>query len=176
MKPVIGFFWHETDISLAVNRLQEAGFAEDKISILTQESAIRNLLGCKPGIVVPKYAAWGAFFGIITYGIFGLVAGWCQCNLFSFEQVYGIGAFLGVILGGAFVGGFLGCIAGVAESEKDSHLYVQGARMGGRVIVVQANEENTAEATLILEQEKASGVKSLEWNENYQEATLGSTR
>ena len=162
MKPVIGFFWYEIDTSRAVNRLKQAGFAEDKISILTQESAIRSLLGCKPVVVVPKYAALGAFFGIIIYGIFGLVAGWCQCNWFSFEQMYGIGAFLGIILGGAFVGGFLGCIAGVAESEKDSHLYVQGTRMGGRVIVVQVYEEDAESVASILEQEKASGVKSIE--------------
>jgi hypothetical protein len=170
MKPVIGLFWHEADISLAVKRLLEAGFSEDKISILTQESAIRRILGCKPVDMVSKYAAWGAFFGITIYGIFGLVAGWCQCNLFSLGQAYGIGAFLGVILGGAFVGGFLGCIAGVAESEKDSHLYVQGARLGGRVIVVQANEEESARVTNILEQQKASGVKSFEWKEDYRDA------
>jgi len=175
MNPIIGLFWHEIDTTQAVNRLKEAGFTEVKISILTQESAIRSILGCEPAGVVSKYAAWGAFFGIIIYGIFGLVAGWCQCNLFSFGQAYGIGAFLGVILAGAFVGGFLGCIAGVAESEEDSHLYVQGARMGGRVVVVQANMEDAAKATFILKQEKALGVKSFEWKGDHPDAALGST-
>ena len=175
MYPVIALFWREVDTTQAVNRLKKAGFVEDKIGVFTQESAIRSLLDCKPSEVVPKYAAWGAFFGIIIYGIFGLVAGWCQCNWFSFEQMYGIGAFLGIILGGVFVGGLLGCIAGIAESEEDSHLYIQGIRMGGNVIVVQANEEDIERAISILEQEKASGVKSLEGKEGHILPVLRST-
>ena len=162
MYPVIGLFWREVDTAQVVNKLKEAGFPEDKISIFTQESALRSLLGCKPSDVIPKYATLGVLFGIIIYGIFGLLAGWCQCNWFNFEQMYGIAAFLGIILGGVFVGGFLGCIAGIAESEEDSHLYIQGARLGGRVIIVQANRENVERALSILEQAKASGVKSLE--------------
>jgi hypothetical protein len=75
--------------------------------------------------------------------------------------VYGIFTVLGVLLAGAIVGGLLGCIVGVAEFEKDSHLYVQGARLGGRVIVVQASEEDAERVKRILEQENASGVKAL---------------
>lgn len=46
--------------------------------------------------------------------------------------------------------------------------------MGGRVIVVQANEEDAEKVTFILRQEKASGVKSLEWKESFHDAALGS--
>lgn len=161
MKPIIGLFWREVDTSLAVKKLNEAGVVEDRISVLTQESAIRSLIGCEPTCVVSRYAAWGASFGIVIYGIFGLVAGWCQCNLLGFEQTFGVVAFLGAILAGAFIGGFLGGIVGMAEFEKDSHLYIQGARMGGRLIVVQASEEDAERVRFILEQDKASGVKSL---------------
>lgn len=34
MKPVIGLFWRGVDISPSVNRLKDAGFAEDKINVL----------------------------------------------------------------------------------------------------------------------------------------------
>jgi hypothetical protein len=161
MKPIIGLFRREVESSLSVNRLKEAGYAEEEISVLTQESAIRKLLGCEPTCVVSRYAAWGISFGIAIYAIFGMVAGWCQCNLLGFGQVYGFFTVLGVLLAGAIVGGLLGCIVGVAEFEKDSHLYVQGARLGGRVIVVQASEEDAERVKRILEQENASGVKAL---------------
>jgi hypothetical protein len=161
MKSVIGMFQREVDISLSIKRLKEAGFSDGNISTLTKESTIRKLLGCEPTSVVSRYIAWGASFGIAIYGIFGLFAGWCQCNLHGFGRAYGIGAFLGAVLVGAFVGGILGSIVGVAEFEKDSHLYIQGARRGGKVIIVQAGEKDTERAKLILEQENASGVKTL---------------
>jgi hypothetical protein len=161
MKPIIGLFRREDETSFSVNRLREAGYAEDKVGILTQESTIRELLGCEPTCVVSRYAAWGISLGIVIYAIFGMVAGWCQCNLLGFGQVYGIFTILAVLLAGAIIGAILGSIVGIAEFEKNSHLYVQGARLGGRVIVVQASDEDAERVKRILEQANASGVKAL---------------
>jgi hypothetical protein len=161
MKPVIGLFGREVDSSLVINRLKAAGIAEDKVRLLTQEGAIRKLLECEPSGLVSRYTALGAFFGIAIYGIFGLVASFCQCNLLHFGHNFGIATILGLTLGGIFVGGIIGCLIGAAESEKDSHLYVQGARIGGRVIVVQTGEEDFENVKRILEQANVSGVKLL---------------
>jgi hypothetical protein len=161
MKPLIGLFGRGVDTTQTINRLKQVGIGEDKINFLTQESAIRRLLGCEPRGLVSRYIAWGAFFGIAIYGIFGLVASFCQCNLLHFEHNFGIGTILALTLGGAFVGGIIGCLIGAAESEKDSHLYVQGARIGGRVIVVQTGEEDFENVKLILEQANVSGVRPL---------------
>jgi len=150
MSSIIGLLRTDDDARRSIQKLKESGFPEDKIGIYTQESAIRKLLGCEPTYSVSRYVVWGASIGIAVYALFALFAGLCQCNLFQFGQGYGIATFLGGILAGAFVGGGLGCLVGAAEFEKDSHLYVQGARIGGRVIV---NVKH------ILEQEKVSGVK-----------------
>jgi hypothetical protein len=161
MRSIIALFRDEDEVARSTQKLKEAGLPDDKISVLTQGSAIRKLLGCEPTCVVTRYALWGASLGIAAYAISALLAGLCQCNLLHFGQAYGIGTFLGGILAGAFVGGGLGCMVGAAEFEKDSHLYVQGARMGGRVIVIQVSEEESDSVKLILQQEKASGVKTL---------------
>jgi hypothetical protein len=161
MKSVIGLFCRQVDITSTVYRLKGAGFAEEKITLLTQEKAIRRQLGCEPTCVVSRYAGWGASIGMVVYGIFALFAGLCQCNLFEFDKAIGIGTFLGGIVAGAFVGAGLGSMVGAAEYEKNSHLYVQGARIGGSVIVIQTRDEEGDSVMHILEQEKVSGVKAL---------------
>jgi hypothetical protein len=161
MTSIIALLRGEDQLARSIQRLKDAGLAEDRINVLKQENAIRRLLGCDPACTITRYAAWGVFIGIAAYALPALLAGLCQCNLFHFGQLYGIGAFVGGILAGAFVGGGLGIFIGAADFEKDSHLYVRGTQIGGRVIVVQADEEETERVKLILEQEKASGVKTL---------------
>jgi hypothetical protein len=161
MKSIIGLFRGEDDPTQSVQRLKEAGLPEGRITIFTQENAIRKFLGCEPTCVVSRYAVWGASIGIAVYALFALFAGLCQCDLFHFDQAHGIATILGGILAGGFVGGALGLLVGAGEFEKDSHLYVQGARMGGSVIVVQASEEDADRLKLVLEQEKVLGVKAL---------------
>jgi hypothetical protein len=161
MTSIIALLKGEDHLARSIQRLKEAGFSEDRISVLNQENAIRRLLGCDPTCIVSRYAAFGAFIGTIVYALPALLAGLCQCNLFHYGQVYGIGAFAGGILAGAFIGGGLGIFIGAAEFEKGSHLYVQGTRLGGSVIVIQAYETEAENAMFILESEKASGVKAL---------------
>ncbi|MGD8753707.1 MAG: hypothetical protein PVG14_19920, partial [Anaerolineales bacterium] len=128
MNPVIGLFRREVDIDLVLNRLIKGGFTEDNVSVLDQETTIRKLLGCDPTCVVPRYAAWGASTGIAIYGIFGLAAGWCECNLLGFGYAYGTLSLVGGLLAGAFIGGFIGAFLGVAEFEKKSDPYIQVTR------------------------------------------------
>jgi hypothetical protein len=161
MVPVIGMFRSEEDVRLSKLRLMESGLQQDKVSVYSQEKAIQKLLNCKPTCVVTHYAGWGAIAGASIYAIFAVLAGLCQCNLFNFDQSYGAGTFLGGILAGLFLGGALGVLVGAAEYEKDTHLYVQGARMGAKVIVVQADEEDVEKVRHILEQARATGVKNL---------------
>jgi hypothetical protein len=161
MTSLIALIKGDEPLARLVQRLKEAGFSEDRVRVLNQEKAILRILGCDPRCTVSRYAALGAFLGAAAYAIPALLAGLCQCNLFQFSQVYGIGAFAGGILAGAFIGGGLGVFYGAAEFEKDSQLYVQGTRIGGSVIVIHTYEAEVENVRYILEQEKASGVKTL---------------
>ena len=162
MTSIIALFRGEDHLARSVNRLKEAGFSEDRLQVLNQENAILSLLGCDPKCTVSRYTALGACLGMAAYAIPALLAGLCQCQIFQYGQIYGLGAFAGGILAGAFIGGGLGLFYGVAESEKDSQLYVQGTRRGGRVIVIETQELEAENVKEILEQEKACGVKTLQ--------------
>jgi hypothetical protein len=161
MKTIIGLVGSSVDIAQPIHRLQDSGITDDRVSVISQEKAVRKLLGCEPSCVVMRYAAWGAAIGIAIYGIFAVFAALCQCGLMQYGRAYGIGTFLGGVLAGAFVGVVLGALVGMAEFEKDTHLYVQGVRMGDQVIVVQASETEIETVRAVLLQERASGVKAV---------------
>jgi hypothetical protein len=159
MSTVIGLFPCNQEVSYQVGQLEEAGFGKDNIRVVTNNSAILNLLGCEPKRVVTKYAIWGALFGIAVYSIFALVAGWCECNLFQFNRIV---AFVTILVGtifGALIGGIMGGITGMAEYEKDSHIYTQGVRMGNRVFVLQTELEGVGRAKTAFRQVGCTGVR-----------------
>jgi hypothetical protein len=161
MKSVIGLLAQDADMTSAVQELREAGFAKDRISILDSESAVRKILNCQPYCAVPKYAFLGTAVGMVIYSASAIIASWCQCNLFGYENVLGTGTFLGGMLAGAFIGGFIGIVLGAAESEGNSHVYVQGVRVGGKLIAIQAQEEEIESIKHILERKRASGVAAI---------------
>jgi hypothetical protein len=140
-------------------RLKEAGIAGERIGVLSSSNSVGKLIGCDPGCVIRNYAVWGAAIGIGIYAIFGVAAALCQCVRMQFGIGYGIGAFIGSILAGTLVGGVIGVLAGAAEAEKDTHLYLQGVRLGGKVISIQVPNEDVDRVKEILTKENVSGVK-----------------
>jgi hypothetical protein len=162
MRSIIGLILRESAVDTAVERLEEAGISEEQISILSNPKTINALLGCDPACVIKNYTVWGAVIGIGIYAIFGMAAAICQCNLMQYGQEYGIGAFLGAVLAGTFVGGIIGFLVGSGEAEKDTHLYVQGIRLGGKVISIQVLEGDVDHVKHILAMENVTGVKALQ--------------
>jgi hypothetical protein len=162
MRSIIGLFISEAVVEPTIVRLKEAGIAGEQISILSNPKTINALLGCDPACVIKNYTAWGVVIGIGVYAIFGAAAAICQCNLMQYGQVYGIGAFLGAVLAGTFVGGIIGVLVGAGEAEKDTHLYVQGIRTGGKVITIKVLDEDVDRIQYILAMENVTGVKVLQ--------------
>lgn len=162
MNSIIGLFRSEAEVDPTIIRLKEAGIAEERISLTSNPKTISKLLGCNPTRMIKNYTILGAAIGIAIYAIFGVVAALCQCNLMQYGQEYGIGAFLGAVLAGTFVGSFIGILVGMGEAEKDTHLYVQGIRLGGKVISVQIPEVDVDHVKHILTMENVLGVKVLQ--------------
>jgi hypothetical protein len=161
MKSITALLENDDMATRSCQRLKEAGLGEDRINIITEENSIRKLLNCEPMCVVARFALRGAILGVAVYALFAVFAGLCQCDLFHFGQAYGVGTFLGGILAGVFVGGGLGSLVGAAQFEQDSHVYIQGVRMGGRVILIQTQDAETDLVKRILEEERAFDVKML---------------
>ena len=161
MKSIIGLFRNEVPVYPALERLKEAGVAEEQISLISNPDSVNKLVGCDPVCVIKNYTIMGAAIGMGIYAIFGLVAGLCQCNLMHYGPIYGVGAFLGAVLAGTFVGGIIGVLVGAAEAEKDTQLYVQGIRLGGKMISIQVAEKDAERVKHILALENVTEVKAL---------------
>lgn len=161
METIVGLILSEATVDPTVERLKAAGIAGERISIVSNPKAINKLIGCDPACVIKNHAAIGIAIGVGIYAIFGAAAALCQCNLMQYGKEYGIGAFLGAVLAGAFVGAFIGILIGADKAEKNTHLYLQGTRSGGKVISIHVREEDAERVKRALAVENVRGVKSL---------------
>lgn len=161
MKTIVGLFWSDQSAQSAIHKLKELGVAEEAISVLTQDVAVRKLPRVDQGHPVARYALWGALLGIAVYGPFGVGAGLCECTLLHFGPGFGIGALLAFIAIGTAFGAFLGCFFGVDHAEQSRHLYCRGVEQGAQLIAVQANDDLVANAMRILREQTAAGITTL---------------
>lgn len=161
MNTIIGLLPSQSDPISEIEKLVDTGIPEEDVSVLTQEKAIREILGCDPICTIRYYAIWGALIGGAIYSVFGILAAWCECNLFGFDQANGLLTLMGGVLAGGFVGGVLGAIIGLGKSEENTHLYTQGARMGNRVIVLRTESGNVEKAKTMLSQLGCIGVRMI---------------
>ena len=161
MRTIIGLFPSHQDVSEESKRIEEAGFSKDNMRVITKERSIKCLLGCEPKPIVAKYASWGALLGILVYGIFILVAAWCDCTIYPISQLIAFEIVLFGILAGTIIGGILGLFFGWAEYEKDIHLYTQGINYGDKVFVLQTETDNVNKAIETLSQIGCLGVRML---------------
>lgn len=161
MSTIIGLFPSQKDIDEELRQMEEAGFSKDNIRVITKDRPIKKLLGCEPNRIVAEHAASGALFGIAVYGIFVLVAVWCDCMLYPISQLIAFEIILVGILCGALFGGIIGLFIGMAEYEKDTHLYTQGIRIGDKVFVLQTELDNVEKAKETLSQIGCLGVRML---------------
>jgi hypothetical protein len=161
VKTVIGLVWDDENTQDAVRELKKAGLAENSISLLTHHSAVRELLGANQGHVVATYALWGALLGIAAFAPFGVAASICECNLLHYNPGFGVGILIAFVAIGVGFGAFMGCFVGFGEVERGTHLYCQGLRLGGKVVVVRASDELVAKTVSTLQQDTVVGVKTL---------------
>lgn len=163
MSTVIGLFQHAENVQSSLDKLRQADFPVDKISILTCEDEVQKLLD-KPQShwVMPRCTLCGALLG---FGLFSLVSLFrivCQCisaptgfefYIFTFVFLTALGAIFGAILGG---------FVGADELERETQLYTRGVCCGYPVMVVKTSGEWAAKAIGLLRQEKAVGVKMIQ--------------
>jgi hypothetical protein len=161
MKTVIGLLWSDETVQSSIHRLKELGVAEGTISVLSQESAVRKLLGANQGHIVARYAFWGALLGIAAFGPFGVGASLCECTLLHFGPGFGIGILVAFIALGTAFGAFLGQFVGVDEAEKCRHLYCRGVELGAQLVAVRADDELAERAMNLLRAQRITGMTIL---------------
>jgi outer membrane lipoprotein SlyB len=146
---VIGIFDHRTQAERAIMELWNAGFAHDRIDMVTRDGATSGT----PNLHLQNEAGNSAITGALGGASAGAVAGAVAVTL-----VPGIGTVLGggllaAMLGGAALGAaggtFLGPFIALEMSEDDAHYYAHHLDEG-RTLVVVKSHDRLLEAQAIL--------------------------
>jgi hypothetical protein len=161
MRTVIGLYPSRQDLNEQVQKIEDAGFRKDALEVISEEKSVKCLLGCEPNRIIAKYASLGALIGTGIYGVFFIVAAWCDCNLYPISQLVATEIVLAGVLAGAIFGGIIGVFIGLAEYEKDTHLYTQGMNFGKKLFVLQADDDDAERAMDTLNQIGCLGIRML---------------
>ena len=164
MKTVIGLFSKDEEVQRSIYKLQVAGLAEGKISILTHEEAVRKFLDGNQNHIVEKYAGWGAVFGITIFNLYDLTVGaYAWTNLFGYSSPsFWVFVLLMLTAMGALFGASAGWLFGVEKLDTGSRLYTWNVGQGSKLMVVQVNNELAPKVIDLLHQENGVAIKTLQ--------------
>lgn len=147
---VAAIFDRQEDAEQAVAELWEAGFARDRVDMV---SGSQGLTEATPDFTAQKDAANGALTGAITGAGAGAIAG-----ALAFSLIPGLGTVIGGgllagILGGAALGAAGGTFVGpfaALLAEEDAHHYAQAVKEGHIVVLVRAFERADEARSILL--------------------------
>jgi hypothetical protein len=159
MTTVIGLFWQDKDVQDLIRRLEQAGLARD--SIATPTHITWQSLTAEAGHPIVRYATWGAVISIAIYAVFGLAAGAAGCTYCGYNTTFAVATPVGFVAVGGLVGALLGQWVGKDAQEKDTHLFTQGVNQGGRLVTVQAGDDQLATVMAYLREGNPVGVTVL---------------
>ena len=133
----VGVFEHRWQAEHAVVELWKAGFAHDRVDLVTKEGATQ----ATPNLHLQHEATEGALAGAAAGAGVGAVAGTVAALLIpGIGTVLGGGLLAGLIGGaalGAAGGTFLGPFIALEMGEDDAHYYAHAVDEGRTVVVVK---------------------------------------
>jgi outer membrane lipoprotein SlyB len=143
-------FDHQPQAEAAVADLWGAGFARDRVDMVTRSQGVTE---ATPDLTMQKDAADGAVVGAFAGASVGAVAGAVATLLIPGIGIVIGGGLLAGILGGAALGAaggtFLGPFVALGMDEASAHHYARHLDEGRTVVLVRAYER-AAEASAIL--------------------------
>lgn len=159
MKAVMGLLECTVDVENALKELQRAGFPNQAVQVLRSTHDLEQSMDCSHHHTILKDAAIGAGLIGLIYGVFGVSAA-ASAVANGVPALWSAGAAGGFLVIGLGLGAFGGAFIGRAEAEKDTHLYVEGVRRGGTLMLVWVEEGRAMQAMGILRQAHALGVRT----------------
>jgi hypothetical protein len=143
MRTVTGLFDSHDQARAAVAALEEAGIVSDDISLISA------------GTDVEENTSAGIGIGSAVGGVGGLLAGLGAFAIPGIGPVIGAGwlatALIGAAIGGV-AGGLIGTFTESGVDRDEAHVYAEGVRRGGSVVVARVDESQTDAAATILGQ------------------------
>lgn len=155
MRTVTGLYDSYDDARTAVKGLEDAGVSSDEISIVSHKEGKENVEG--QGNNAAEGAGTGAGIGAVAGGAGGLLAGLGMLAIPGVGPVVAAGwlaataagAVAGAVAGGA-AGGIVGAMIESGVPEKDAHLYAEGVRRGGSLVVAKVEDDKASASESIL--------------------------
>jgi len=160
MKIVSGLYDSYDDARTAVKALEDAKVPSDHISIVSRKDGKEKVEG--QGNDAAEGAGTGAGIGAVAGGAGGLLAGLGMLAIPGVGPVVAagwlaataVGAVAGAVVGGA-AGGIVGAMIKSGVPEKDAHLYAEGVRRGGSVVIAKVEEDKVVASQAILNNARA---------------------
>jgi uncharacterized membrane protein len=163
MKIISGLFDTHEEARLAVDALEDAGIASDDISVVGPD-----------GNTDASGAAEGAGIGAAVGGVGGLLAGLGAFAIPGIGPVIGAGWLAATLAGmaaGGLAGGLVGSLTDAGVDDQDAHIYAEGIKRGGTMVVARVDEAQVEPAEAILGQhgrvdiaERRSEYQATGWN------------
>jgi len=138
METITGMFNSHDEAKAAVAALEEAGVPSADISVIGAN-----------GSASAGGAGEGAGVGAAIGGVGGLLAGLGAFAIPGIGPVVGAG-WLVATLAGAAAGGLIGSLTEAGVSENDAHVYAEGIKRGGTMVVARVDETQEDAAAAIL--------------------------
>jgi hypothetical protein len=157
MKTVTGLFDNYDDAKAAVEQLEDVGVNSKEISIVANTGDGKDVR--EQGTKAGEGAGTGAGIGAVAGGAGGLLAGLGMIAIPGIGPVVAAGwltslvagAAAGAVVGGA-AGGVVGALVKSGVPEEDAHVYAEGIRRGGSLVIARVEDNLIVIAEEILDQ------------------------
>jgi hypothetical protein len=164
MTRTIAFLYDSYDDAVAAVRDLEKQFAHDAISIVANTGnggRLRRVTDSDTASDAASGAGTGAGIGAVVGGGAGLLAGLGAIAIPGIGPVVAAGWLAATLAGaaagagiGAVSGGIIEAMTGAGVSTEDAHLYAEGVRRGGTLVVARVDESQVSLAESIMRQHK----------------------
>jgi hypothetical protein len=163
METIVSLMPNDEHVTAARQKLENAGLAQNKISVLFQTAEVwRQLGGHQKMQTVIKKAALGAVIGLFVGALYGIPAGIFNCRFMNCSLETSVILWVLITLFWVVGGGFLGSIIGMDELERDLYSYVEGVRRGEALFVIEADLDQIPVAMRILQQEQGTVIHEID--------------
>jgi hypothetical protein len=150
---VTALFDHYDDAADAVRRLEDEGVSYRDISIVSNAAGKAQIVPLGSTDDASAGAGAGAGVGAALGGGAGLLAGLGLVTIPGLGPMLAAGWLLAAAAGataGAAAGGLIGLLVGAGVSGEDAHVYSEGLRRGGTLVIARVESEQYEEVRTIL--------------------------
>lgn len=141
MRTVSALFDTYDGVAAAVDGLADMGVPSSEITVVSHSRDARTKI------------TEGAGLGVAIGGVGGLLAGFGIFAVPGLGSVLGVGWLAPILVGaaaGGVAGGVIGSLTDAGIEESDAHVYAEGVRRGGTLVVARVHDDEAGRAKAIL--------------------------